>query len=72
MLLELIRIGVLRAEQGGPHEEILVTLRKDVEGDIDDLVGASSFMDERVPGPSPEAATEFPHGDGGGAGPHAG
>ena len=45
-LLELIKLGVVSASQEEPGEEIRVRLEADSEEDLDDLIGASRFMDE--------------------------
>jgi len=57
-LLELIRLGVLSAEQSEHEGEILVQFCSDVEGDIDHLLDAATFDDEveaadEPAGPSP-------------------
>lgn len=45
-LLELIKIGIVSARQEHPGDEIQVRLEADAEADLDDLIGASRFMDE--------------------------
>ena len=48
-LLELIKIGVARARQSGPKQDIAIVLRDDLEGDVDDVVRASGLEDEEQP-----------------------
>ena len=48
-LLELIRLGVVTAEQARQHDGIRIALQEGIEGDFEDLIGASSFMDEIPP-----------------------
>lgn len=45
-LLELIKLGIVTADQDSGREEILVSLCENTEGDLDDLMRASRFMDE--------------------------
>lgn len=44
-LLELMKLGVITAKQESRSEEIEVTLAREAE-DLDDLIGASTFLDE--------------------------
>lgn len=44
-LLELMKLGVVTASQGGVREEIEIRLASEAE-DLDDLIGASRFLDE--------------------------
>ncbi|MCP5021169.1 MAG: segregation/condensation protein A [bacterium] len=45
-LLELIKLGIVTADQDSGQEEIRVSLCENTEGDLDDLMRASRFMDE--------------------------
>ncbi len=45
-LLELIKLGIVTADQDSGQEEIQVSLCENTEGDLDDLMRASRFMDE--------------------------
>lgn len=45
-LLELMRLGVVTAQQPALSEPIQIVLRDDVEGDFDNMIRASRFMDE--------------------------
>ncbi len=58
-LLELIKLGVVTAVQDHPRAEIEVALCEKVEGDIDELMRASTFMDE-----TPEEEPEEENGEG--------
>lgn len=44
-LLELVKLGVVTASQGGAQDEIEVCLASETE-DLEDLIGASRFLDE--------------------------
>ncbi|MDF1837166.1 MAG: segregation/condensation protein A [Planctomycetota bacterium] len=45
-LLELIKLGIVTADQDSGRDEIQVSLCENTEGDLDDLMRASRFMDE--------------------------
>lgn len=45
-LLELIKLGVVTAVQANPRAEIEVALCEKIEGDFDELMRVSTFMDE--------------------------
>ncbi|MEZ6019433.1 MAG: hypothetical protein R3F17_04820 [Planctomycetota bacterium] len=45
-LLELVKLGVVTAFQTDRHDEIEVTLCEKSEGDLDELMRVSRFMDE--------------------------
>ncbi|MAF65020.1 MAG: hypothetical protein CMJ84_05080 [Planctomycetes bacterium] len=45
-VLELIKLGVVSATQGGPREEILLEFLVDVDADLDHLLDAARFEDE--------------------------
>ncbi len=45
-LLELIKLGIVTADQESGQDEIRVSLCENTEGDLDDLMRASRFMDE--------------------------
>ncbi|MFT5200012.1 MAG: segregation and condensation protein A [Planctomycetota bacterium] len=45
-LLELIKLGIVTADQTSSREEIRVSLCENTEGDLEDLMRASRFMDE--------------------------
>lgn len=48
-LLELVKMGIVTAHQDDPLAEIEVEMCGDVEGDLDDLIRASTLMDEEEP-----------------------
>jgi segregation and condensation protein A len=56
-LLELVKIGVVRAEQSTATEDITIVLRDDVGDDIDQIVKLTEFDDEKAP---EEAAPQAP------------
>ncbi len=58
-LLELMKLGVARAWQPERKGEIIIVLREDLDGDVDDLVRACGFEDEQAP-PGPPAAPPAP------------
>ena len=45
-LLELVKMGIVGANQPDPLGEIEVEMRSEVEGDLEDLIRASTLMDE--------------------------
>jgi segregation and condensation protein A len=51
-LLELMKIGVARAWQPDPGEDIAIVLRDDIEGDVDALVRASGLESEELEAPA--------------------
>jgi segregation and condensation protein A len=56
-LLELMKLGVVSARQDGLHAEIIVELCEAAVGtDIDDMIGAATFMDEEILLPEDPAA----------------
>lgn len=59
-LLELIKIGVARARQSGPKQDIAIVLRDDLEGDVDDVVRASGLEDEELPAAGSAAEASAP------------
>lgn len=49
-LLELMKIGVVRASQESLDADIRIVLREDLEGDLEEVVHASGLDDEALPG----------------------
>ncbi|MCP3915394.1 MAG: segregation/condensation protein A [bacterium] len=45
-LLELMRMGILSAKQEDQNQEIEIVLCEDVGTDLEDMIGAATFMDE--------------------------
>ena len=73
-LLELMKLGVVSAQQAGPEGDISISLRDEHAGDVDEIVRNSGFDDETAEGrpasnpASPGEASAL--GDsGGGSGP---
>ena len=60
-LLELMKLGVVTARQEGVQDEIEVTLANEAE-DLDDLIGASRFLDEEDVEDGLESPDENPDG----------
>lgn len=48
-LLELVKMGIVSAHQPEPLSEIEIEMCGNVEGDLDDLIKASTLMDEEEP-----------------------
>ena len=69
-LLELMKIGVVRARQDTRGDDIQVLLREDIGGDLEEIVRTSGFDDphhgDLGPGPSTsEPGAEEPGTDAG-------
>jgi len=54
-LLELVKLGAVRARQESRDSDITISLREDLGDDLDGIVRQTEFEDERIEGP--EAAT---------------
>jgi segregation and condensation protein A len=61
-LLELMKIGVVRAEQAHASDDIRIALVAEAEGDLDLIVGQAGFDDERPLAAEPENAPETHEG----------
>ena len=59
-LLELMKIGVVRADQRDARDDIRITLVPEAEGDIDEIVRHSGFDDERSSDDARETAAGPP------------
>ena len=66
-LLELVKIGVVRAEQPSRDEDITIVLRDDLGDDLDSIVKLTEFDDEKQAdedAPPPEAQAAGPQAGG--------
>ena len=66
-LLELMKLGVVAAHQERPEDDIRIHLTRDLADDLDDLIGATRFLDELEGGDDglgapPAGAGEVPLG----------
>lgn len=60
-LLELVKLGAVRAHQASAHDEITIALREDAGDDVESLVRMTEFDDEKtatMDEPAPESASD--------------
>lgn len=62
-LLELVKLGIVTADQDSGRDEIRVSLCENTEGDLDDLMRASRFMDEEEEEPDGSGFKDAPKTD---------
>lgn len=56
-LLELVKLGAVRARQESKDSDITISLREDLGDDLDSIVRQTEFEDERIEDPDAAAAT---------------
>lgn len=56
-LLELMKLGLVTAWQKHASDDITITLRDDLDADVDDIVRLSEFEDERAADETPPSAS---------------
>jgi segregation and condensation protein A len=60
-LLELVKLGAVRARQESKQSDIVISLREDLGDDLDSIVRQTEFEDERIEDPdAPSAASAEP------------